>query len=101
MADEFQLNDPVTISTTGSGDSSTLEGIVAHLGPVQFAPGIDWIGIRLTGASVGSGKNNGTVKKTGWKIILCVNLKLFLYIIRFLMIQWFKFEVRVPCSRFY
>ena len=62
MADEFQLNDPVTISTTGSGDSSTLEGIIAHLGPVQFAPGTDWIGIRLTGPSVGKGKNNGTIK---------------------------------------
>ena len=57
---EFQLNDPVTISTTG-GDSS-IEGIIAHLGPVQFAPGTDWIGIRLTGGSVGKGKNNGTVK---------------------------------------
>ncbi|KAL7536452.1 hypothetical protein ACHAXR_008842 [Thalassiosira sp. AJA248-18] len=59
MADEFQLNDPVHI------DSSTgppLEGIVAHLGPVQFAPGSDWIGIRLTGPSVGKGKNDGSVK---------------------------------------
>ena len=61
MADEFQLNDPVTISTTG-GDSSTLEGVIAHLGPVQFAPGDDWLGIRLTESSVGKGKNNGTVK---------------------------------------
>lgn len=35
---------------------------MAHLGPVQFAPGNDWVGIRLTGASVGKGKNDGSVK---------------------------------------
>ena len=60
-SDEFQLNDPVTIEST-TDSSSTLEGIVAHLGSVQFAPGTDWIGIRLTGTSTGKGKNDGTVK---------------------------------------
>ena len=35
---------------------------MAHLGPVQFAPGNDWVGIRLTGSSVGRGKNDGSVK---------------------------------------
>ena len=60
-SDEFQLNDPVTIEST-TDSSSTLEGIVAHLGPVQFAPGLDWVGIRLTGSSIGKGKNDGTVK---------------------------------------
>ncbi|KAL3821819.1 hypothetical protein ACHAXA_003321 [Cyclostephanos tholiformis] len=70
----LQLNDPVTVeSVSGSGSSPSssssssssspiLEGIVAHLGPVQFAPGDDWIGIRLTGPSVGRGKNDGTVR---------------------------------------
>lgn len=65
MADDFRLNDPVTIESTGStadADPLLLEGIVAHLGPVQFAPGNDWVGIRLTGASVGKGKNDGSVK---------------------------------------
>ena len=68
MADStepLQLNDPVTVESGaagGSGSSPTLEGIVAHLGPVQFAPGDDWIGVRLTGPSVGRGKNDGTVK---------------------------------------
>mmetsp|Transcript_7307 Transcript_7307/g.16563 ORF Transcript_7307/g.16563 Transcript_7307/m.16563 type:complete len:292 (+) Transcript_7307:113-988(+) len=56
--DVLNLNDAVHIEQT----SITLEGIVAHLGSVQFAPGQDWIGIRLTGASVGKGKNDGSVK---------------------------------------
>jgi len=74
MASEtFQLNDPVHVeNTSGTDDSSSitsssssttpLEGIVAHLGPVQFAPGSDWVGIRLTGSSLNQGKNSGTVK---------------------------------------
>lgn len=73
MAD-LRLNDPVTIESsssatadagnpdTSSGPLLLLEGIVAHLGPVQFAPGNDWVGIRLTGSSVGKGKNDGSVK---------------------------------------
>mmetsp|Transcript_9832 Transcript_9832/g.20796 ORF Transcript_9832/g.20796 Transcript_9832/m.20796 type:complete len:1542 (-) Transcript_9832:119-4744(-) len=56
--EELQLNDPVHIEQA----NAPLEGVVAHLGPVQFASGSDWIGIRLTGASVGKGKNDGTVK---------------------------------------
>jgi CAP-Gly domain len=38
------------------------EGIVEYLGPVDFADGHDWVGIRLTGASQGLGKNAGTVQ---------------------------------------
>eukprot|EP00578_Thalassiosira_sp_NH16_P015341 CAMPEP_0181120338 /NCGR_PEP_ID=MMETSP1071-20121207/24103_1 /TAXON_ID=35127 /ORGANISM="Thalassiosira sp., Strain NH16" /LENGTH=170 /DNA_ID=CAMNT_0023204987 /DNA_START=83 /DNA_END=592 /DNA_ORIENTATION=+ len=57
----LSLNDPVSVDNqTGSGP--VLEGIVAHLGPVKFAPGLDWIGIRLTGSSAGRGKNDGSVK---------------------------------------
>ena len=56
---DFAFLDPVTLT---SNDNETLEGVVAHLGPVQFAPGSDWIGIRLTGPSIGKGKNDGTVK---------------------------------------
>lgn len=39
----------------------TLEGEVAYLGEVQFAGGTDWVGVRLTGASAGRGKNDGSV----------------------------------------
>jgi CAP-Gly domain len=38
------------------------EGVVEYIGSVDFADGNDWIGIRLTGASQGLGKNNGTVQ---------------------------------------
>ncbi|KAL9189707.1 hypothetical protein ACHAXT_009382 [Thalassiosira profunda] len=55
----LNVNDPVTVD---SSDGAPLEGVVAHLGPVQFAPGPDWIGIRLTGPSAGKGKNDGSVK---------------------------------------
>ena len=64
MTDRLKLNDPVTAdssTTTGGETSSSLEGIVAHLGPVQFASGDDWVGMRLTGTSTGKGKNNGSV----------------------------------------
>jgi hypothetical protein len=43
-------------------NKTELEGVVAHLGTVQFAPGDDWVGIRLTESSAGLGKNDGTVK---------------------------------------
>ena len=65
-SNNLQINDPVHITSTSKKDGDTttevLEGIVAHLGPVQFAPGSDWIGIRLTGQSIGKGKNDGSVK---------------------------------------
>jgi hypothetical protein len=54
----FQINDAIVITST----DPPLKGTVAHLGPVQFAPGSDWIGIKLTSDSTGKGKNNGTVK---------------------------------------
>ena len=38
-----------------------MEGEVAYLGPVQFASGNDWVGICLTGPSIGQGKHSGTV----------------------------------------
>ncbi|KAL7552518.1 hypothetical protein ACHAWF_015767 [Thalassiosira exigua] len=63
MADDappLRLRDPVHVDPPGGGDP--LEGIVSHLGPVQFAPGSDWVGIRLTGPSAGKGKNDGSVK---------------------------------------
>jgi dynactin complex subunit len=58
-SEDLRLHDPVIITTN---DDDELVGTVAHLGPVQFAPGSDWIGIKLTDTSVGRGKNNGTVK---------------------------------------
>jgi hypothetical protein len=38
------------------------EGVVEYLGCVDFADGNDWVGVRLTGACEGLGKNNGTVQ---------------------------------------
>ncbi|KAL7480403.1 hypothetical protein ACHAW6_006089 [Cyclotella cf. meneghiniana] len=58
---ELHLDDRVTIATITSEDNERLEGIVAHLGPVKFAPELDWVGIQLTGPSVGKGEHDGTV----------------------------------------
>jgi hypothetical protein len=71
---ELQIDDLVLVDSTSSKSGSTpkklddhsqeLEGVVAYVGSVQFAPGDDWIGIRLTGSSVGKGRNDGSVKGT-------------------------------------
>ncbi|KAL3799314.1 hypothetical protein HJC23_013039 [Cyclotella cryptica] len=60
---ELHLNDPVSIttSTTNDEDNEQLHGIIAHLGPVEFAPDSDWVGIQLTGLSVGKGEHDGSV----------------------------------------
>jgi hypothetical protein len=42
--------------------STPLEGVVAYVGVVTFAEGDDWVGVRLTGASVGLGNNDGSVQ---------------------------------------
>jgi len=55
---DLVLNDPVHVSR----DNRQLEGVVAYFGPVDFDAGEDWIGVRLTGASVGLGKNDGSVQ---------------------------------------
>jgi hypothetical protein len=39
-----------------------LQGVIAYTGKVAFAGGYDWVGIKLTGPSVGQGKNDGSVK---------------------------------------
>ena len=62
MTSELHLSEPVTVTVGSSNSTEELTGKVAHLGPVQFAPGSDWIGIQLTESSVGRGKNNGTVR---------------------------------------
>jgi len=55
----LQFWDPVSVE---SSSAQALQGVVAYLGDVDFAPGAsDFVGIRLTGASVGLGKNNGIV----------------------------------------
>ena len=38
-----------------------LHGVVLFTGPVDFAGGSDWVGIRLTTGSHGLGKNDGSV----------------------------------------
>lgn len=53
---DLKLYDPV--QTT---QSPQLEGIILHYGTVSFSSG-NWIGIRLTGNSVGKGKNDGSVE---------------------------------------
>lgn len=56
---DLEVNDPVHVER---GDSQQLEGVVAYLGKVQFADGDDWVGVILTGTSLGLGKNDGSVK---------------------------------------
>ena len=58
MADNFQINDPVLVVRK---NNLQLEGVIAFLGPVSFAQGDDWVGVRLTGSSVGLGRNDGSV----------------------------------------
>ena len=64
--EQLALYDPVTVTTSTS--SEPLEGIIAHLGPVQFASSTNeddnnsYVGIRLTGSSVGHGQNDGSVQ---------------------------------------
>lgn len=55
----FAIHDAVQINTA----NPPLTGVILHHGPVQFAAG-SWIGIRLTGASAGKGKNDGSVDGT-------------------------------------
>jgi hypothetical protein len=71
MSSSLKLNDPVHVNRDSSSSSSTpvkaggnntLEGVVAFLGNVDFNTDNDWVGVRLTGSSVGLGKNDGTVK---------------------------------------
>jgi CAP-Gly domain len=58
----FQLNDPVHVHREGSSAQNKLEGVISFLGSVEFADGDDWVGVRLTGSSVGLGRNDGTVQ---------------------------------------
>jgi len=57
---DLKLNDPVTVEQ--KSPQQPLQGIVSYLGSVEFAEGDDWVGVRLTGASVGRGKNDGSVQ---------------------------------------
>ena len=57
-AEDFQVNEPVMVFR----DSRLLEGVVAFTGKVDFAEGLDWVGVRLTGSAVGQGKNDGSVQ---------------------------------------
>jgi hypothetical protein len=54
---DLKLHNPVLVTT----QSPPLEGIILHHGTVKFSSG-NWIGIRLTGSSVGKGKNDGSVE---------------------------------------
>lgn len=58
----LNINDPIYVSR----DNRQLEGIVAYMGPVEFSQDSNWVGVRLTGASVGLGKNNGSVQNKSY-----------------------------------
>lgn len=53
----YRLEDLVSVA---DAKSVALQGVVAFVGPVHFAEGI-WVGIQLTGPSVGKGHNDGSV----------------------------------------
>jgi len=56
----FVLNDPVKVQQ--KAPNTPLLGIIAYLGEVSFSEESDWVGIRLVNASVGRGKNDGSIK---------------------------------------
>eukprot|EP00555_Chaetoceros_dichaeta_P012182 CAMPEP_0198263018 /NCGR_PEP_ID=MMETSP1447-20131203/11438_1 /TAXON_ID=420782 /ORGANISM="Chaetoceros dichaeta, Strain CCMP1751" /LENGTH=518 /DNA_ID=CAMNT_0043951473 /DNA_START=62 /DNA_END=1618 /DNA_ORIENTATION=- len=69
----LQINDKVTFENptksplttsflTANTNNTFLQGEVVFLGSVSFASGDDWVGIRLTGDSVGHGTSDGTVQ---------------------------------------
>jgi len=69
----LKINEPIAIKNktaspntllplNTNNNSTSLQGEVAYLGPVSFANGEDWVGVRLTGDSIGHGKNDGTVR---------------------------------------
>jgi len=62
-SNNIKLNDPVEIERKNApcNSPSTLQGIVAFFGLVSFADKDDWVGIRLTGDSIGHGLNDGAV----------------------------------------
>jgi dynactin 1 len=62
MAEPLQLNDAVHVTR----DVRQLEGVISFLGSVSFADGDDWVGVRLTGASIGMGKNDGSVQDASY-----------------------------------
>jgi len=53
----LELDDPVCLV---DARSIGLQGVVAYVGKVHFDKGI-WVGVQLTGASVGKGYNDGSV----------------------------------------
>mmetsp|Transcript_4225 Transcript_4225/g.8073 ORF Transcript_4225/g.8073 Transcript_4225/m.8073 type:complete len:1444 (+) Transcript_4225:81-4412(+) len=57
----LKIGDPVNVDQK-STNSPPLQGVISYLGLVDFAEGDDWVGVRLTGDSVGKGKNDGTVQ---------------------------------------
>jgi len=55
------VNDPVKVIRPQQ--HHYFEGVIAYLGPVKFGDRRnDWVGVRLTGDSVGQGKNDGSVQ---------------------------------------
>jgi dynactin 1 len=57
----LSVNDPVHVTRSDGGQP--FEGVVAYVGKVNFdnSGTEEWVGVRLTGSSIGLGKNNGTV----------------------------------------
>lgn len=67
----LHVNDPVLVQSS-DGNSDQLEGVVYFVGAVDFAASSNdgdgdgdsssWVGVRLTGKSVGQGQNDGSVE---------------------------------------
>ena len=73
---ELHINDLVIIERNHTKDEqptskATLHGIVKYIGPVYFSDGDGWIGVHLTGDSIGYGRNNGTVH--GFRYFTCAS----------------------------
>lgn len=54
---KLKLEDPVSLADS---KACVLQGVVAYVGEVDFTDGV-WVGVQLTGPSVGKGYNDGSV----------------------------------------
>jgi len=57
--DGLQVGSPVWVRRKQG--QPLAQGMVKYMGFVDFADGDDWVGVQLTGSSVGQGKNDGSV----------------------------------------
>lgn len=64
--EDWRIGDEAWVRrAVGAAGAATYEyysGVITYTGRVSFATGEDWIGVQLTGDSVGKGRNDGTVQ---------------------------------------